>query len=51
MRKILKNQKRKNNIKCYIKYVSWILFQILTVGIFMKYTRLDKWLWNVDFIY
>lgn len=31
-----------------IKCVSWILFKVLTVGIFMKITPIEKWLWHLE---
>ena len=32
--------------KEFIKIVSWLVFQMITVGAFLKYTPLEKWLWQ-----
>lgn len=31
-----------------IKCVTWLLFQILTVGIILKFTPIEKWLWHLE---
>lgn len=36
-----------NNTKVSIKCVSWIMFQVLTVGFFMEKISLEGWLWDV----
>lgn len=39
--------KLKNNTKVMIKCVTWITFQVITVGIFINKLSLDNWMWNV----
>ena len=43
---IIKLNFLKEETRLIIKCVTWILFQVFTVGIFMKYVTIDKWLWQ-----
>lgn len=44
---IIKLNFLKEDTRLMIKCVTWILFQVLTVGIIMKYTPIEKWLWKI----